>query len=81
MQLRHFGRLLLLTVALAGLAAPAIAEQAASGDQARKVRVTGVVRDESNNITLPGLPVEVTGGETVYTDVDGRYVVDLIPGT
>ena len=76
-----FGRLLLLTVALAGFAAPAIAEQAASGAQARKVRVTGVVRDDSNNITLPGLPVEVTGGETVYTDVDGRYIVDLVPGS
>ena len=81
MHFRHFGRLLLLTVALAGFAAPAIAEQAASGAQARKVRVTGVVRDDSNNITLPGLPVEVAGGETVYTDVDGRYVVDLVPGT
>jgi outer membrane receptor protein involved in Fe transport len=81
MQLRHLGRLLLLTVVLAGYVDPAIAEQAASGAQARKVRVTGVVRDDSNNITLPGIPVEVAGGETVYTDVDGRYVVDLVPGT
>src|SRR5687767_6291696 len=47
----------------------------------QKVRVSGVVRDESNAITLPGLPVEVVGtGETVYTDVDGRYVLDLAPG-
>src|SRR5688572_16479548 len=81
MQLRHLGRLLLLTVVLAGYVAPAIAEQAASSAQARKVRVTGVVRDDSNNITLPGIPVEVASGETVYTDVDGRYVVDLVPGT
>jgi hypothetical protein len=65
---------------LAGSAAPLVAEQAASSAQ-RKVRVTGVVRDESNNITLPGIAVEVVGGQTVYTDVDGRYIVDLAPGS
>ena len=44
----------------------------------RKVRVTGVVRDQQNAITLPGIPVTVVGtGEIVYTDVDGRYTVDL----
>jgi TonB-dependent receptor len=47
----------------------------------QKVRITGVVRDESNSITLPGIPVEVVGDGTVYTDVDGRYVLDLIPGS
>jgi TonB-dependent receptor len=58
------------------VAAPA--EQAA----VRRVRVTGIVRDESNNITLPGVPVEVVGLDTiVYTDVDGRYVLDLEPGS
>jgi hypothetical protein len=56
---------------------------AASADQAtaRRVRVTGIVRDEFNNITLPGVPVEVVGQDhIVYTDVDGRYVLDLSPG-
>jgi hypothetical protein len=44
-------------------------------------RVTGVVRDEANAIPLPGLPVEVVETkEVVYTDVDGRYVLDLPPG-
>ena len=80
MNLRQFGRISVFLLALSAYAAPALAEQASTA-QARKVRVTGVVRDESNNITLPGLPVEVTGGETVYTDVDGRYVLDLAPGT
>jgi len=80
MNLRHNGRLWLLLVLLAGYAAPVVAEQAATA-QVRKVRVTGVVRDESNNITLPGIAVEVIGGETVYTDVDGRYVVELQPGS
>ena len=31
------------------------AEQSSQSSTARKVRVTGVVRDESNNITLPGI--------------------------
>jgi hypothetical protein len=59
----------------------ATAEQAAQAT-ARKVRVTGIVRDDSNNITLPGVPVEVVGqpDSIVYTDVDGRYVLDLAPG-
>ncbi len=80
MNLRQIGRVSVFLLALSAYAAPAPAEQAAT-TQARKVRVTGVVRDESNNITLPGLPVEVVGGATVYTDVDGRYVVELPPGT
>jgi hypothetical protein len=46
------------------------------------VRVTGVIRDEANAMTLPGIAVEVVGtGQSVYTDVDGRYVLDLAPGT
>lgn len=80
MNFRSIGRLSALVLLLAGSAAPALAEQTGAAAQARKVRVTGVVRDESNNITLPGLAVEVVGGETVYTDVDGRYVVELAPG-
>jgi TonB-dependent receptor len=67
-------------LALTAYAVPVVAEQAAAA-QGRKVRVTGVVRDESNNITLPGLAVEVAGGDTVYTDVDGRYSVELTPGS
>ncbi len=44
------------------------------------VRITGTVRDEANAISLPGIPVEVVGGQIVYTDVDGRYLVDVAPG-
>jgi TonB-dependent receptor len=79
MNFRYHGRLALIIVLLAGIANPVTAEQPAAA-QARKVRVTGIVKDESNNITLPGVPVEVAGGETVFTDVDGRYVLDLAPG-
>lgn len=80
MNLRFHARLGIFVLLLAGYAAPAIADQTGSTAQVRKVRVTGVVRDESNNITLPGVPVEVAGA-TVYTDVDGRYVLELLPGT
>jgi TonB dependent receptor/Carboxypeptidase regulatory-like domain/TonB-dependent Receptor Plug Domain len=67
---------------MVGVAMPARAEQAARAGSQQKVRVTGVVRDESNAITLPGIPVEVAGtGQTVYTDVDGRFVLDLAPGS
>jgi hypothetical protein len=49
--------------------------------QERSVRVTGVVRDEANAIALPGVPVEVVGtSDVVYSDVDGRYVLQLRPG-
>jgi hypothetical protein len=60
---------------------PAFAEQAARAAASQQVRITGVVRDESNAITLPGIPVEVVGtAQTVYTDVDGRFVIDVAPG-
>jgi outer membrane receptor protein involved in Fe transport len=45
------------------------------------VRVVGTVRDETNAIALPGTPVELVGTtQVVYTDVDGRYVIQLPPG-
>ena len=81
MNLRQLGRLSLFVVALSAYATPPVMAEQASTAQVRKVRVTGVVRDDSNNITLPGIPVEVAGGETVYTDVDGRYALELDPGT
>ncbi|MCC6989560.1 MAG: TonB-dependent receptor, partial [Acidobacteria bacterium] len=65
---------------LAAVAAPVLA-QTRPAAAVRKVRVTGIVRDDGNAITLPGIPVEVVGGETVFTDVDGRYVLELAPGT
>jgi TonB-dependent receptor len=48
---------------------------------AQSVRIIGVVRDETNAIALPGVPVEVVGTtQVVYTDVDGRYVLQVTPG-
>lgn len=61
--------------------APAPAAPAAARRGAQTVRVTGVVRDQANAIALPGVPVEVVGSsQVVYTDVDGRYLLQLPPG-
>jgi outer membrane receptor protein involved in Fe transport len=50
--------------------------------QERTIRVTGVVRDDANAIAIPGVPVELVGtGMVVYTDVDGRYVLQVTPGS
>ena len=60
----------LLGLLMALPAAPAWAQQ-------QNVRVVGTVRDETNAIALPGVPVEVVGTkQIVYTDVDGRYVLE-----
>jgi TonB-dependent receptor len=64
--------------ALTLVATPVPAQQPTSG---QKVRIVGVVRDETNAIALPGVPVEVVDlKEVVYTDVDGRYVLEVPPG-
>jgi outer membrane receptor protein involved in Fe transport len=73
----------LVTLALVVPAVPSLSQTAAKPAEATgpTVRVVGVVRDEVNAITLPGVPVEVVGtNEIVYTDVDGRYVLQLPPG-
>jgi hypothetical protein len=75
-------------VLLAGLAvaSPAYAQggappQSAGTVRAQTVRLSGVVRDEANAITLPGITVEVVDTkQVVYTDIDGRFVVDVPPG-
>ena len=44
-------------------------------------RVAGVVIDQTNAITLPGVPVEAVGTTFVtYTDLDGRYDLELPVG-
>jgi hypothetical protein len=81
MQFRFPARILLTGVLSLGVAIPGFAEQAARAATSQQVRITGVVRDDSNAITLPGIPVEVVGtSQTVYTDVDGRFVIDVPPG-
>ncbi len=81
MNLRTLSVAVLSGWLLASAVVPVSAEPAGQAASVRKVRVTGVVKDESNNITLPGIPVEVAGAATVYTDVDGRFVFDLAPGS
>ena len=66
-------RAALAAVLLFAIAAPAWAQT---------VRVVGVVRDDTNAIALPGVPVEVVGtSQVVYTDVDGRYILQVPAGT
>src|SRR5688572_1569443 len=79
------GALIVCALAISG--APAIAQEGAQvspappRSTAQAIRVTGVIRDEANAIALPGVPVEVVGAaQVVYTDVDGRYTVQLPPG-
>ncbi len=44
-------------------------------------RAAGVVIDQTNAITLPGVPVEAVGTTFVtYTDLDGRYDLELPVG-
>ena len=44
-------------------------------------RVAGVVIDQTNAITLPGVPVEAVGTTFItYTDLDGRYDLELPAG-
>jgi outer membrane receptor protein involved in Fe transport len=45
------------------------------------VRVAGTVRDELNAVPLPNVAVEVVGTpRVVYTDLDGRFVLELPRG-
>lgn len=85
MSFRVIARLLALSgFIVAACATPTLAEQSRSASNAgQRVRVTGQVRDETNTIPLPGVPVEVVGGSVpvVFTDVDGKYTLDLPPGS
>ncbi len=69
-------------LAVASPVVSAAPEGAGAQDLAsRKTRVSGIVRDEQNAIALPGVPVALAGtDQVVYTDVDGRYTIDLPPG-
>ena len=80
MSLRDKAREVLFVCTLAlSVAAPVCAE--AQGAAQGTTRVVGVVRDETNAIALPGVPVEVVETkEVAYTDVDGRYVLQVPPG-
>ena len=73
------GLFALMAVVAPPLAATAPAQGARSE---RTVRVFGTIRDLQNSITLPGASVEVLGrGTLTQTDIDGRYTLDLVPGS
>lgn len=62
--------------------APAPPQAPATVRSGNKIRVVGTVKDQQNSIPLPGVVVEVVGtSDVIVTDVDGRYTVDLAPGS
>lgn len=64
-----------------GLPAAAATPEGRQEAAVRKTRVSGVVRDQQNAIALPGVPVALVGtDQVVYSDVDGRFAIDLPPG-
>jgi len=53
-----------------------------SGQALATGKVVGRVVDEYNGMTLPMAPVElIATGEIVYTDLDGKYEIDVATGT
>ena len=65
-------------IAVAASLTPGAARAAA---QDAAVRVTGVVRDDRNAVSLPGVTVEAPAlNEVTYTDVDGRFTLRLPEG-
>ncbi len=76
MDMKH---ILLIIAVLLAFAAPAVAQEAAGGDE-NTVVVTGVVTDEENlpmigvNIVVKDMP-----GMGVITDMDGRYRIKMEP--
>jgi len=85
MNLASCGRYFSVVAMMVCAGSPLLAQEAAPSGPAvqnvQTVRVTGVVRDHSNAVVLPGVPVEVVATrQVVHTDVDGRYILDLPPG-
>lgn len=69
------GLLALLTLVASPLMGTALA-------QSGRVKIVGTIRDLQNAITLPGATIEVVGsGATAQTDYDGRYTLNLTPGS
>ncbi len=80
MRFRKQGTVRLVFFCWALLAAMTAAMPAFAQSE-RTTRVVGTVKDEKNAISLPGVPVEIVSSkEVVYTDVDGRFVLQLAPG-
>jgi outer membrane receptor protein involved in Fe transport len=80
-KVRSLGALIVAAAVMWAMGAPVTA---ISGEDADQARITGVVRDQLNAVSLPGVTVEAFSGadvvEVTHTDVDGRYVLLLPPG-
>ena len=63
------------------IAATLLLLSAAPADAQETGRAAGVVIDQTNAIALPGVPVEAVGTPHIaYTDLDGRYDLELPAG-
>ena len=63
------------------IAAALLLLSAAPADAQETGRAAGVVIDQTNAIALPGVPVEAVGTPHIaYTDLDGRYDLELPAG-
>ncbi|MPY86362.1 MAG: TonB-dependent receptor [Luteitalea sp.] len=74
----------MLWLAVTASTLPCFAQDSASSSasSAATVRVAGQVLDSQNAVPLPGVTVELVNSEIVaYTDVDGKYVLDVPAGT
>jgi outer membrane receptor protein involved in Fe transport len=74
----------LLWLVVTACAVPGFAQEmpSAGSPAGATVRVAGRVLDSQNAVPLPGVTVELVGTDVVaYTDVDGRYVLDVPAGT
>jgi TonB-dependent receptor len=86
MRSRHrsatLGLFALCTLAASPLIPSVSAQSSSAAVSGRTVRVVGTVRDLQNSITLPGATVEAIGSAALtQTDMDGRYVLELVPGS
>lgn len=82
-RVREFLLAAMVAAAVTNMSPQAMAQTAAADrPSGQTVRVIGLVRDEANAISLPGVPVEVTAlNEVTYTDVDGKFVLNLPQGS
>ncbi|MGH9463122.1 MAG: TonB-dependent receptor domain-containing protein [Vicinamibacteria bacterium] len=71
-----------LAIGLLVVCAPLAVAAQSSGQSGSGAKIVGHVVDEYNAMTLPMAPVEVVStGEVVYTDLDGKYTINVAPGT
>jgi outer membrane receptor protein involved in Fe transport len=65
----------LLVCGILTMAASAVAQPAQTG------RIVGEIIDQANGFPLPGVTIEGPNNRVVVSDLDGKYAIDLPPGS